>query len=45
MLQKDLRKRLPWSEAKVSMMLSELEEMGIVKRIKKGRAKIVVLRK
>ena len=44
-LQKDLKKRLPWSEAKVSMMLSELEEMGIVKRIKKGRAKIVVLRK
>ena len=44
MLQKDLRKRLGLSEAKVSMIVAELEEAGIVKKIRKGRANILVFR-
>ncbi|HLC84227.1 MAG TPA: hypothetical protein VJH22_00355 [Candidatus Nanoarchaeia archaeon] len=42
--QKDLRKELPYSEAKVSLMLDELESQDKVKRIKKGRGNIIVLR-
>ncbi len=42
--QKDLRKRLPYSEAKVSMMLADLEARGLVKRIKQGRANLIVLK-
>ncbi len=41
--QKDLRKQLSLSEAKVSLMISELESLRMVKRIKKGRANIIVL--
>ena len=41
--QKDLRKQLNLSEAKVSLMVSELESLNKVKRIKKGRANIIVL--
>ncbi len=41
--QKDLRKNLNLSEAKVSLMISELESLNKVKRIKKGRANVVVL--
>lgn len=40
-LQKDLRKKLPYSEAKVSLMISELEAQGKIKRIKKGRGNIL----
>ncbi len=43
--QKDIRKKIPLSEAKVSLMISELEEKGILKRIKKGRGNIIVLNK
>jgi len=43
--QKDIRKELPLSEGKVSLMISELEEKGIVKRIKKGRGNIIILQK
>ena len=42
-LQKDLRKQLMLSEAKVSLMISELESLNKLKRIKKGRANIIVL--
>ncbi|MBS3106435.1 hypothetical protein J4419_02115 [Candidatus Woesearchaeota archaeon] len=42
--QKDIRKRLPLSEAKVSLMISELEAKGKVQKIKKGRGNIVVLK-
>ncbi len=42
--QKDLRKELPYSEAKVSLMLDELESQDKVKKIKKGRGNIIVLR-
>ena len=41
--QKDIRKRIPLSEAKVSLLISELESMGKIKKIKKGRGNIIVL--
>ena len=40
--QKELRKALPeWSEAKVSMELTELEDFGVVAKIKKGRGNVI----
>lgn len=42
--QKDLRKHIPLSEAKVSLMIAELESMGVVKKIKKGRGNILILK-
>ena len=41
--QKDLRKELPLSEAKISLLVADLESQGIVKKIKKGRGNIIVL--
>lgn len=41
--QKDLRKRLDLSEAKVSLMIAELESLGKVKKIKQGRGNIIVM--
>ncbi|MBR9690675.1 winged helix-turn-helix transcriptional regulator, partial [Candidatus Woesearchaeota archaeon] len=41
--QKELRKEIPLSEAKISLMISELEDEGKIKRIKKGRGNIIVL--
>ena len=41
--QKDLRSRLNYSEVKVSLILSELEKRGLIKKLKKGRENIVVL--
>ena len=43
--QKDIRKQIPLSEAKISLMVTELEDKGIVKRIKKGRGNIIILNK
>lgn len=43
MNQRDLRKLLPYSEAKVSLMLADLESRGLVRKIKRGRGNIVVL--
>ncbi|MCX8195212.1 MAG: hypothetical protein N3G22_03870 [Candidatus Micrarchaeota archaeon] len=43
--QKELRKKLPYSEAKVSLLLTELEQEGIVKRFKRGRGNIIKLLK
>jgi uncharacterized membrane protein len=40
--QKDIRKQLPDSEAKISLVISELESKGIVKKIKKGRGNIII---
>jgi uncharacterized membrane protein len=42
--QKELRKQLPHSEAKISLMLTELEHKGKIERIKKGRGNIIVLK-
>ncbi len=41
--QKALRQQLPDSEAKVSLMIAELEAQGLVRKIKKGRGNIIVL--
>jgi uncharacterized membrane protein len=39
--QKDIRKEFPSSEAKISLIITELEHKGKVERIKKGRGNIV----
>jgi len=39
--QKDLRKGLPLSEAKVSLLITDLEARGYIQKIKKGRTNIV----
>ncbi len=41
--QKDLRKAFPYSEAKMSLLLTDLEAQGKLKKIKKGRGNIIVL--
>ncbi|MDP2216467.1 MAG: hypothetical protein Q8J68_04180 [Methanolobus sp.] len=41
--QKDLRGSLRHSEAKVSLLVSDLEDRGIVRKFKKGRGNVVVL--
>jgi uncharacterized membrane protein len=43
--QKDIRKKFPLSEAKISLMISELEHKGLIEKIKKGRGNIIVLKK
>ena len=42
--QRDIRKKIPLSEAKVSLMISELEAKGKIQKIKKGRGNIIVLK-
>lgn len=42
--QKDLRKQIPLSEAKISLMIAELEHEGKIKKIKKGRGNIIILK-
>ncbi|MFQ6129315.1 MAG: hypothetical protein ACE5OT_00695 [Candidatus Hadarchaeaceae archaeon] len=42
--QVELRKKLPYSEAKVSLMIADLEDRGLVRKIKKGRGNIIVLK-
>ena len=41
--QKDLRDRLKHSEAKVSLMVSDLEDRGIIRKFKKGRGNVIIL--
>ena len=41
--QKDLRLRLNCSEAKVSLMVTDLEDRGLVKKVKKGRGNVIIL--
>ena len=41
--QKDLRGKLDYSEVKVSLLLSELEKRGLIKKLKNGRENIVIL--
>jgi uncharacterized membrane protein len=43
--QRDLRKSLPYSEAKASLILSELEARGIIRKFKRGRGNLIVLQK
>lgn len=40
--QKEIRKEILYSEAKISLLISRLEAEGKVKRIKKGRGNIIV---
>ncbi len=40
--QKDLRGDMKCSEAKVSLMLDDLEDRGYIKKIKKGRSNIII---
>ncbi|MEA1905427.1 MAG: winged helix-turn-helix transcriptional regulator [Euryarchaeota archaeon] len=42
--QKELRARLKYSEAKVSLMITDLEDRGVVKKVKKGRGNIIILK-
>lgn len=43
--QKEIRKQTPLSEAKVSLIISELEAKGVVQKIKKGRGNIIILKR
>lgn len=43
--QLEIRKHFPLSEAKISLMIAELEDKGIVRKIKKGRGNILILNK
>jgi len=40
--QKEIRKDYKYGEAKVSLMLADLEDRGFVKKIKKGRSNIII---
>ena len=44
MTQKDIRKSIPFSEAKVSLILADLEHTGKIEKIKKGRGNIIILK-
>ncbi len=43
--QKEIRKRVPLSEAKISLIIAELESNGSIRKIKKGRGNIIILNK
>ncbi|MBI4148074.1 hypothetical protein HY490_02175 [Candidatus Woesearchaeota archaeon] len=43
--QKEIRLQFPYSEAKISLMLADLEAQGVIQRIKKGRGNIIILKK
>lgn len=43
--QKEIRKRIPLSEAKISLLLAELEHNKVITKFKKGRANIIVLKR
>lgn len=41
--QKELRTKVKHSEAKVSLMISDLESRGLVRKFKKGRGNVIIL--
>ena len=43
--QKDIRQQFPQSEAKISLIITELEDKGVIKKIKKGRGNIIILKR
>ena len=43
--QKEIRKHIPLSEAKIRLMIAELEHKGVIEKIKKGRGNILILKK
>jgi len=42
--QKHIRKQIPLSEAKISLMIDDLEHKGVIEKIKKGRGNIIILK-
>jgi len=40
--QKELRKEVIYGEAKVSLMIADLEDRGLIKKIKRGRSNIII---
>lgn len=44
MTQKEIRKEIPMSEAKISLVLTELEAQGTIKKVKKGRGNVIILK-
>ncbi|MBU0929849.1 MAG: winged helix-turn-helix transcriptional regulator [Nanoarchaeota archaeon] len=44
-VQRDLVQKTGLSEAKISLMVTDLENKGIIRKIKKGRANILILNK
>jgi uncharacterized membrane protein len=43
--QKEIRKKIPLSEAKISLLMADLEDKGLIKKVKKGRGNIIILKK
>ncbi len=43
--QKELRKLFPYSEAKISLVITELEAKGKIQKIKKGRTNVILIKK
>ena len=43
--QKEIRKAFPLSEAKISLIISELQHKNKIEKIKKGRGNIIILKK
>lgn len=41
--QKEIRRIIPLSEAKISLMITDLESRNLIKKIKKGRGNIIIL--
>lgn len=42
--QKEIRIQFPYSEAKISLIISELESKNMIEKIKKGRGNIIVIK-
>jgi LPXTG-motif cell wall-anchored protein len=42
--QKEIRKAIPLSEAKISLMITDLESRDLIKKVKKGRGNIILLK-
>lgn len=42
--QKDIRKQFPKSEAKISLLIADLEKRGLVEKVKRGRGNIIILK-
>jgi len=42
--QKELRKLFPYSEAKISLIITELEHKGKIEKIKRGRSNVIILK-
>jgi len=42
--QKELRKKLGFSEAKMSLIITDLERRGVIEKVKKGRGNVIFLK-